>query len=772
MFQRPLRHYAPLKPTGIKKLVSIVIVSILVLTLNSHLHVFDYEKPSEENIGVGVSNINSTCPFSVDSYPEWAVNVIRDELGDRLLWAMYDPEYLVEASISSAKGVHLFPVELEYNWNISKIRDPPTVPSPMGTVPGKLLMLKRCMSLGLGRMVQDGRLAEDYRKILKSSESPSEASPSTTPECRSSDARHATSLKSLAKSIRAIARGYGSYTVTFLQLIVDGENGSAMTELRELVSKKTGVTRGMDAADGSKKSAIYNDKSNTLPDPLLDIMGLLRIATKRNHSGTTSLSTKMKKLLMSITEKVFATETQTDVLRGIEKEAETIWNSRLEVLNALYDQDDKDNTVSKSPLSRFDTRKHSSCFHYKSHMQYITRSQYAVRYMTNKGYGMIPKEANGEFWNTIRPVLGCGSIVKLCEAADGCRYFCNLNYLLGADTMKQSSAFLPPTVIASPRAPFTTAANVGPSDEWRPYYHQVIGFGSNNEYDWEVALIEAFDRGQPHANRIGKMTVFDCTVKKWTPPAELIGSAASDKLLSTVIDFGHASFCIGAVNSPSASGTSVRKNSVTHRVKRKDLASIEFASLKKLLTNKDPELARSLGFETKRYNSHPVDGDVGRSDDSGGEGVDRRGGVNYDLFDEVSIMKIDIEGYEHVTFPLWVSAELGDIGAGLLQQNSSSVSGNGAPPSGETLLFFDKLARNMYTISQIGMELHRRGHKAIHGASYIGAMRTHYTLMHLYSLGFVMFGQERNPYDVCCYEVAFTHYRHYARSEGWQMVVA
>ena len=70
------------------------------------------------------------------------------------------------------------------------------------------------------------------------------------------------------------------------------------------------------------------------------------------------------------------------------------------------------------------------------------------------------------------------------------------------------------------------------------------------------------------------------------------------------------------------------------------------------------------------------------------------------------------------------------------------------------------------------MELHRLGRKDNRAASYAGALRTHYTLMQLYALGFAMFGQEKNPTDYCCYEIGMVHYRHYVRSETWHAIKA
>jgi hypothetical protein len=39
--------------------------------------------------------------------------------------------------------------------------------------------------------------------------------------------------------------------------------------------------------------------------------------------------------------------------------------------------------------------------------------------------------------------------------------------------------------------------------------------------------------------------------------------------------------------------------------------------------------------------------------------------------------------------------------------------------------------------------------------------------MQLAGLGFVMFDQERNHMNDCCFEMTFAHYRYFVLSEAW-----
>lgn len=130
------------------------------------------------------------------------------------------------------------------------------------------------------------------------------------------------------------------------------------------------------------------------------------------------------------------------------------------------------------------------------------------------------------------------------------------------------------------------------------------------------------------------------------------------------------------------------------------------------------------------------------------------------LFDAISIYKVDIEGFEFNVIPSWSRDELVNIAT----ENPALV----AKGAVETFDFEDA-ASDFMTISLFSMEFHRMGHKKAIAASRVGALRAHYLLLHLYSLGFLMVGHEKNQYDHCCYEQAWSHVRHFVRSETWMV---
>jgi len=251
-------------------------------------------------------------------------------------------------------------------------------------------------------------------------------------------------------------------------------------------------------------------------------------------------------------------------------------------------------------------------------------------------------------------------------------------------------------------------------------------------------------------NGIGRVTVFDCTVRSWTPPKHLTQAP---------IGFGHGTYCLNNVVHHQPPGRQAVAPS-----------TISFPFLKKSLSVE----WESNPLHIKRYT--PPEGTTSSAKVEGGDG----GGVeginvpppfyNPNVFDEVSILKLDVEGFEHRTLPNWLTSELSDLGRTRLSKSHSLTTAGATKGVGDSsLITFDIDAPNTFTVSHYGMELHRLGHKANYAAGYTGALRTHYTLMQLYALGFAMFGQEKNPTDYCCFEIGMVHYRHYVRSETWHV---
>ena len=91
--------------------------------------------------------------------------------------------------------------------------------------------------------------------------------------------------------------------------------------------------------------------------------------------------------------------------------------------------------------------------------------------------GLRGKDLN-ELWTRVFPVIQCSYLERLCDEPDGCRYVCNHRHLI------------PPLT--------------------------VVAVGSNNEWDYEVSLINTYG-----PKSIASLDVFDCTVDavKLSPPS-------------------------------------------------------------------------------------------------------------------------------------------------------------------------------------------------------------------------------------------------------------
>jgi hypothetical protein len=320
---------------------------------------------------------------------------------------------------------------------------------------------------------------------------------------------------------------------------------------------------------------------------------------------------------------------------------------------------------------------------------------------------------NGKFWNMIRPTASCSSLVRLCEVPDGCRLLCNAEYLMEAGLSRGEGK----------------------------HHHRIAGFGSNNEYDWEMSLNRMFQkstalsRGAHH--EIGWVTVFDCTLgsgrRAWAPPKELTDSP---------IGFGHVTKCCDAMPSDKSVTLGITKalllKSEQERIATKPATGDGF---------------RTVGDLVTRY--RVSDGSLSQAAKSAGDTNSLR------TFDDLTILKLDIEGYEFNVLPKWARDELH-----CLAQHRLTAFAGGA----NDLIDFAVDCQDYFTVSLLSMEFHRSGHKGDYGARLPGALRAHYTVLHAYSLGYVMVGQERNHQDNCCYEVAWAHQRHFVRSEMWMLL--
>ena len=325
---------------------------------------------------------------------------------------------------------------------------------------------------------------------------------------------------------------------------------------------------------------------------------------------------------------------------------------------------------------------------------------------------------NGKFWNSIRPTATCSTLFRLGEVVDGCRFLCNAEYLLSAG---------------------------GSSEKKQKFFHKIAGFGSNNEYDWEVSLKNMFESSSRLTNdathELGWITIFDCTIgagqaREWLPLKELT---------ERPIGFGHASRCLDAdPNNLSVSLVMLKpllRKSEAERINAKTIAANH----------------STVGELVTRY--RVSDGAMKMVTSEEARWLDGPGGVR--LFDELTILKWDVEGYEHNVLPRWARDELR-----CLAQTVPAKFRRGD----NELIDSDVDCTEYFTPSLLNLELHRMGHTNNFGASIESAFRAHFTLLHAYSLGFVMVAQEKNHIDNCCYELAFVHVKHFVRSELWMVV--
>ena len=301
----------------------------------------------------------------------------------------------------------------------------------------------------------------------------------------------------------------------------------------------------------------------------------------------------------------------------------------------------------------------------------------------------------------MRSQLHCSDVMRTCEDPEGCRFLCNAGYLLrgsGGDLEAFAGS-----------APKSSAAR-------KPVFHRVLGGGSNNEYSWEESIVRLFGYGNithRHSNMNGlwTMSTVDCTVPTFNIPP---------LLRNATVGFGYAKLCIGASRSP---------NFVSYQeLKRQLLASEE------------------VGEDTHNFTRLPKDPEAK---------APSRG-----IVDDVSIFKLDIEGYEVDAIPQWVAD---DITA--LASNKNLVSRLRHSPL--TSIDFATEGPRALTVSQFQIEFHSN-------ANDVRSAHSWFNLRFLLSLlGFHQVAYEYNHYSwhSCCFEAVFVHHRFYVRSEVWHAMV-
>lgn len=289
-----------------------------------------------------------------------------------------------------------------------------------------------------------------------------------------------------------------------------------------------------------------------------------------------------------------------------------------------------------------------------------------------------------------RPTASCFELQRECEAPDGCRYYCNFAYLQNA---KEQSL------------------------DGKPFHHRLLGFGGNNDYDWELSMVKNFgyEKTAVH-NKVYSMTTFDCTLKQWTPPEEL---------KSKPIGWGGASFCVGDRTGNIGGRNFVAFNEMKQRI------------LESESTGKHPTVLRNL------------------------MAADAPVPVNTENFDEVSVLKCDIEGSEVPVMYTWVDGETKSF-----NNNKDLQSQIEASQKDGTFLMIDfaKIIPEFFTVSTVLMEIHGISGNPM---GEVGTFRTQHLLQQLTQMGYVMVSMEKNFFGDLAYEFNFVHYRYFVRSEIW-----
>lgn len=587
---------------------------------------------------------------TTQDYFHYFSTLMEEHLGSELWMAVYDEDALGELARAAAAGT--LGDDDTFVWHINKLRSPPVDPKPFSTPASMLRLLKRLVSVGIGRVHRDAELGKLY------------AHTSSSPAA----------FLVFRRSLIRVVESYVNYFFTILQLTVDASNAP----VRDALSKA----------------------QQKMCEPLgTDIMTLIMTAVRHDTPAAT-IATQLE---LSATDLSLLAPSAMARVRSSRGDAFRAGNRVLAMFPIEYDAE---------------------------------------------SYGG-QRPVNGKFWNMIRPTASCSSLVRLCEKPDGCRLLCNAEYLLHAG-LQSSQATV-------------------------EYHHRMAGFGSNNEYDWEMSLVKMFQRGAkgraappalagtsaatPQAvavHSIGWFTVFDCTLgsgnRQWSPPAALTDAP---------IGFGYASKCLDAKASNTAYG---------------------FADVKRVLL--ESEVAQKEGKQHEAITRRKVCPDTLAAVVAGADATtkplahrrwvapERGGAPAVRLFDGLSILKVDVEGYEFNAIPEWARGELKNLGttSGAIDALAVGAGRGEAAQQKNLLIDFEAAIDAYFSVSLLSMEFHRSGHKYAYAANLRGAQRSHYTLLNIYSLGFLMTGQEKNHQDNCCYELVWVHYRHFVRSEVWMAV--
>ena len=302
----------------------------------------------------------------------------------------------------------------------------------------------------------------------------------------------------------------------------------------------------------------------------------------------------------------------------------------------------------------------------------------------------------GKFWSYFRPIASCSSTVRSCENPEGCRFVCNPMYL-----------------------------TLGSRRDGTVFDHRLVGFGSNNHFDWEESMARMLTAGarssmlRPSStsarrpqrpNGVRSLLTLDCTVSDWSIPESL----------RSVPNFMTSRICIG---------------------KRASNATIAIDDLKPFVL--DAENAKNQHCEMQ--GKHLAFTNMRSLE-----------------YDQLAVLKLDVEGHEHTVMPAWAKLELRDLKHSLGRHFAQEVNGQ----IGLTVIDFERDIPSFFTTSMVQLELHEfvGGSPPSYEYSALQAFRVQ---QYLASLGFVQIAQERNAMSDCCFELLYVHYRYLIQSEVW-----
>ena len=396
---------------------------------------------------------------------------------------------------------------------------------------------------------------------------------------------------------------------------------------------------------------------------------------------------------------------------------------------------------------------------------------------------------DSKYWVMVRPTLSCRGLVRMCNDPEGCRFLCNGAFLRHAPQAADLSvigyrSFLGRVnrnrlhdlhVAAAPPTTVETAATT------KAAFLTFVGFGSNNEYEWEEGILRTFREGKrgENLNVVGSVTVFDCTLAEWRPPATLLPPRSGGV---SPIGLGVVSRCLDREISATA-----LKIASLNRLLNGERSRLFEADGSALLdgTIRDaggsarwPSYATAPSTKTSvRFpGGHVIQ--VGRygspawSDQTGKQS----GGLPARLR-HIAVLKMDVESYEFVAVPRWLRDDLMAVA-----RQPATVLGGCAAADGRAEVVDDAATTAAsrspergddddapLSVGSLQLELHRMGHKRAPGESSAGALHTHLLMLNFYALGFSPYAMEPNFWDHCCFEVAWESHRAYVSGEVWSV---